>query len=161
MKKQLMVVHGPNINLTGIREPGVYGSESLEQINGEIRAYCEEEGFGCEIHQSNHEGQIIDWLHGAMGRVDGIILNAGAYTHYSYAIHDAIAAVKIPASKCIFPIFRPEATFAIFRSLRRSAPDRLPVLENTAICLQWMHLKKSLYNFCRIPCKRLEYNIEL
>ncbi len=67
MKKQLMVVHGPNINLTGIREPGVYGSESLEQINGEIRAYCEKEGFGCEIHQSNHEGQIIDWLHGAMG----------------------------------------------------------------------------------------------
>ena len=48
-----MVVHGPNINLTGIREPGVYGSESLEQINGEIRAYCEKEGFGCEIHQSN------------------------------------------------------------------------------------------------------------
>ena len=88
MKKQLLVIHGPNINLTGIREPGVYGSESLEQINEEIRAYCEKEGFGCEICQSNHEGQIIDWLHGATGRVDGIILNAGAYTHYSYAIHD-------------------------------------------------------------------------
>lgn len=67
MKKQLLVIHGPNINLTGIREPGVYGSESLEQINEEIRAYCEKEGFGCEICQSNHEGQIIDWLHGAMG----------------------------------------------------------------------------------------------
>ena len=102
MKKQLMVVHGPNINLTGIREPGVYGSESLEQINGEIRAYCEKEGFGCEIHQSNHEGQIIDWLHGAMGRVDGIILNACADTHYSYAIHDAIAAVKIPVHRSAF-----------------------------------------------------------
>ena len=96
MKKQLLVIHGPNINLTGIREPGVYGSESLAQINEEIRAYCEKEGFGCEICQSNHEGQIIDWLHGATGRVDGIILNAGAYTHYSYAIHDAIAAIKIP-----------------------------------------------------------------
>ena len=64
MKKQLLVIHGPNINLTGIREPGVYGSESLEQINEEIRAYCEKEGFGCEICQSNHEGQIIDWLRG-------------------------------------------------------------------------------------------------
>lgn len=96
MKKQLLVIHGPNINLTGIREPGVYGSESLAQINEEIRAYCEKEGFGCEICQSNHEGQIIDWLHGATGRVDGIILNAGAYTHYSYAIHDAIAAIKFP-----------------------------------------------------------------
>ena len=97
MKKQLLVIHGPNINLTGIREPGVYGSESLEQINGEILAYCEKEGFGCRICQSNHEGQIIDWLHEAMGKADGIILNAGAYTHYSYAIRDALAAVKLPA----------------------------------------------------------------
>ena len=70
MKKQLLVIHGPNINLTGIREPGVYGSESLEQINEEIRACREKEGFGCEICQSNHEGQIIDWSargHGARG----------------------------------------------------------------------------------------------
>lgn len=71
MKKQLLVIHGPNINLTGIREPGVYGSQSLDQINEEIRAYCEKEGFGCRICQSNHEGQIIDWLHEAMGKTDG------------------------------------------------------------------------------------------
>ena len=84
MKKQLMVVHGPNINLTGIREPGVYGSESLEQINGEIRAYCEKEGFGCEIHQSNHEGQIIDWLHGAMGRVEVHFSNIQARSDFRH-----------------------------------------------------------------------------
>ena len=119
MKKQLLVIHGPNINLTGIREPGVYGSESLEQINEEIRAYCEKEGFGCEICQSNHEGQIIDWLHGATGRVDGIILNAGAYTHYSYAIHDAIAAIKIP---CIEVHFSNIQARSDFRHLSVIAP---------------------------------------
>lgn len=119
MKKQLLVIHGPNINLTGIREPGVYGSESLEQINEEIRAYCEKKGFGCEICQSNHEGQIIDWLHGAMGRFDGIILNAGAYTHYSYAIHDAIAAVKIP---CIEVHFSNIQARSDFRHLSVIAP---------------------------------------
>ena len=119
MKKQLLVIHGPNINLTGIREPGVYGSESLAQINEEIRAYCEKEGFGCEICQSNHEGQIIDWLHGATGRVDGIILNAGAYTHYSYAIHDAIAAIKIP---CIEVHFSNIQARSDFRHLSVIAP---------------------------------------
>ena len=97
MKKQLLVIHGPNINLTGIREPGVYGSESLEQINEEIRAYCEKEGFGCEICQSNHE----------------------AYTHYSYAIHDAIAAIKIP---CIEVHFSNIQARSDFRHLSVIAP---------------------------------------
>lgn len=138
MKKQLMVVHGPNINLTGIREPGVYGSESLEQINGEIRAYCEKEGFGCEIHQSNHEGQIIDWLHGAMGRVDGIILNAGAYTHYSYAIPRRYCCGENPLHRsAFFQCSGQKRLSPSFGHCARSAAGRLPVLENTAICLQW------------------------
>lgn len=72
MKKQLLVIHGPNINLTGIREPGVYGSESLAQINEEIRAYCEKEGFGCEICQSNHEGQISTGCTGPRGAWMGL-----------------------------------------------------------------------------------------
>ncbi len=102
MKQRLLIIHGPNINLTGMREPGVYGSESLEQINEEIAAFCAQKGFAFEIRQSNHEGQIIDWLHGAIGKIDGIVLNAGAYTHYSYAIRDAIAAIRIPCVEVHF-----------------------------------------------------------
>ena len=93
---RVLVIHGPNLNLLGMREPGVYGSESFEQINAEILACAQQLGLSCEIRQTNHEGQIVDWLHEAMGQFQGIVLNAGAYTHYSYAIRDAIAAIKIP-----------------------------------------------------------------
>ena len=94
--KKLLVIHGPNLNLLGIREPEIYGHDTFDSINEEIRTRCQKQGFDCRICQSNHEGQIIDWLHEAMGSYDGVILNAGAYTHYSYAIRDAIAAVRIP-----------------------------------------------------------------
>ena len=95
--KDLLVINGPNLNLLGEREPGTYGSESYESICAEIKEKAKELGFeSCEIFQSNHEGEIIDKIHSA--RIDkcGIILNAGAYTHYSYAIRDAIAAINIP-----------------------------------------------------------------
>ena len=94
--KKLLVIHGPNLNLLGVREPEIYGRDTFDSINEEIRAHCQKQGFDCRVCQSNHEGQIIDWLHEAMGNYDGVILNAGAYTHYSYAIRDAIAAVRIP-----------------------------------------------------------------
>lgn len=95
--KDLLVINGPNLNLLGEREPGTYGIETYESICNEIREKAKELGFeSCEIFQSNHEGEIIDKIHAA--RIDkcGIVLNAGAYTHYSYAIRDAIAAIKIP-----------------------------------------------------------------
>lgn len=94
--KKILVIHGPNLNLLGEREPGVYGSDSFESVNNEIKEKAKECGFECEIFQSNHEGTIIDKLHSARLEFDGIVLNAGAYTHYSYAIRDAIAAIKIP-----------------------------------------------------------------
>lgn len=94
--KNVLVIHGPNLNLLGEREPGVYGSDTFDSINAEIKAYCEGKGFSCEIFQSNHEGAIIDKLHEARKTKDGIVINAGAYTHYSYAIRDAISAIKIP-----------------------------------------------------------------
>lgn len=94
--KKVLVIHGPNLNLLGEREPGVYGSDTFEIINNEIKAKAESLGFECEIFQSNHEGEIIDKLHSARLEFNGIVLNAGAYTHYSYAIRDAIAAIKIP-----------------------------------------------------------------
>lgn len=94
--KKILVIHGPNLNLLGEREPGVYGTDTFESINNEIIAHAVKYGFNCEVFQSNHEGELIDTLHLARKKYDGVILNAGAYTHYSYAIRDAIAAIKIP-----------------------------------------------------------------
>lgn len=94
--KRILVIHGPNLNLLGEREPGVYGTDTFESINDEIKQYCENNCFACEVFQSNHEGAIIDKLHDARKEADGVVINAGAYTHYSYAIRDAIAAIRIP-----------------------------------------------------------------
>lgn len=94
--KKILVVHGPNINLTGSREPGIYGRNSLGVINAEIADKCMKLGMECVIFQSNSEGEIIDRIHKAIDDCNAIIINAGAYTHYSYAIRDAIAAVRLP-----------------------------------------------------------------
>lgn len=93
---KILVINGPNLNLLGEREPSVYGNESLQSINDELSIQAA--AMDCEIDffQSNLEGRIIDELHDARLKYDGVILNAGAYTHYSYAIRDAIAAIKIP-----------------------------------------------------------------
>ena len=94
--KHILLIHGPNLNLTGVREPGVYGRDSLQAINTEVVHKCEKLGMKCSVFQSNSEGALIDRIHKAMDTCDAIILNAGAYTHYSYAIRDAIAAVLLP-----------------------------------------------------------------
>lgn len=94
--KKILVIHGPNLNLLGEREPGVYGSTSFDELNARILERAEKLDMECEIFQSNHEGAIIDRLHAARKDFDGVIINAGAYTHYSYAIHDAIHDIRIP-----------------------------------------------------------------
>lgn len=92
---KFLFINGVNLNLTGLREKGVYGSESLDEINLQIAEYLK--GDTCEFFQSNIEGEICSMLHQANEEnFDGIILNAGAYTHYSYAIHDAIKAIQVP-----------------------------------------------------------------
>ncbi|MBR5514130.1 MAG: type II 3-dehydroquinate dehydratase [Ruminococcus sp.] len=96
MIKKILVIHGPNLNLLGEREPGVYGSAGIDALNSNIIERAEALGMECETFQSNHEGAIIDKLHSARKEFDGVIINAGAYTHYSYAIRDAISAIKIP-----------------------------------------------------------------
>ena len=95
-KKRILVLNGPNLNLLGMREPGVYGSESYEAICSRIAEKAKELGLEVEFFQSNSEGGIIDALHAAMGTADGVILNAGGYTHTSVAIRDAIAAIRLP-----------------------------------------------------------------
>lgn len=94
--KKILLIHGPNLNLTGIREPGIYGRNSLAAINEEVVLKCGRLGMECSVFQSNSEGALIDRLHAAMDDCDGIIINAGAYTHYSYALRDAISAVRLP-----------------------------------------------------------------
>lgn len=92
----VLVINGPNLNLLGTREPEVYGTTTLLELEATIVTWGEELGIGVTTYQSNHEGDIIDRLHEARGGYDGVVLNAGAFTHYSYAIHDAIAAIELP-----------------------------------------------------------------
>ena len=93
MSKKILLILGPNLNMVGLREKNVYGEETAETINEDIRKWADELGMEIEIYQSNCEGEIISKIHSALGTKDGIIINAGAYTHYSYAIRDAIACV--------------------------------------------------------------------
>jgi 3-dehydroquinate dehydratase-2 len=94
--KKVLVINGPNLNMLGVREPGVYGSMSLQDIQQKLQGLAEELILELEFYQSNHEGGIIDTLHLAFGQVDGILINPGAFTHYSYAIRDAISSVALP-----------------------------------------------------------------
>lgn len=87
---------GPNLNMVGVREKGIYGEETAQSISEQIRSFADEQCFSVEIYQSNHEGDLIDKIHAARGNFDGVVINAGALTHYSYALRDAIACVKIP-----------------------------------------------------------------
>ena len=93
---KILVLNGPNLNLLGTREPEIYGSLTLEDINERLRRRAEAAGLDMECLQSNHEGVLVDAIQGAQGTMDYIILNAAAFTHYSIAIRDAIAAIDVP-----------------------------------------------------------------
>ena len=92
MTRRVVIINGPNLNLLGRREPDIYGSETIDDIARRCRNAGEEAGLDVISRQSNHEGQIVDWIHEAIGTADAIVINAGAYTHTSVAIHDALRA---------------------------------------------------------------------
>ena len=95
--KKILVLLGPNLNMVGVREKGIYGTETAESIENQIKEFALNNGFSAEIFQSNHEGDLIDKIHSAKdNNYEGVVINAGALTHYSYALRDAIACVKIP-----------------------------------------------------------------
>ena len=93
---RILVLHGPNLNLLGAREPEVYGHETLQDINFALREIALKHDTEMEILQSNHEGELIDAIHEARTSANGILINPGAFTHYSYALRDAIASVALP-----------------------------------------------------------------
>lgn len=96
MRKKILVIHGPNLNLLGVREPQVYGAQTLDAVNGEIMDLGRRLELDVDIFQSNHEGEIVETIQNARGRHHGLILNAAAYTHTSIAIRDAVALLDIP-----------------------------------------------------------------
>lgn len=93
---KIMVINGPNLDFLGIREPGVYGTQTYSDLENKIETHAEDMGIETVVMQSNSEGDIIDYIHYARSNYDGIIINPGAYTHYSYAIADALSAVSLP-----------------------------------------------------------------
>lgn len=93
---KFLIINGPNLNMLGLREPGIYGDRNYATLCTLCREWCAAEGIECELFQSNHEGVIVDKIQEAYGRVDGIVINPAAYTHTSVAILDALKAVSIP-----------------------------------------------------------------
>lgn len=94
--RKILLLNGPNLNMLGVREPEVYGRETLDTIEAEVVAYGAERGVQVDCFQSNHEGVLIDKIHEAHWRYDGIVYNPGAHTHYSYALRDAVGSIDTP-----------------------------------------------------------------
>jgi 3-dehydroquinate dehydratase-2 len=94
---KILVINGPNLNLLGIREPGIYGEESYEALCAKVWNFAREKGIDVELYQSNYEGDLVDRIQQAYGNADGIVINPAAYTHTSIALLDALKAVSIPA----------------------------------------------------------------
>lgn len=94
--KQLLVLNGPNLNLLGLREPGIYGNQTYAALEAMIQEQAKTLGIGVMVRQSNHEGDLVDWIQQAYGVYDGIVINPAAYTHTSVALLDAVKAVSIP-----------------------------------------------------------------
>lgn len=93
---KLLVINGVNLNMLGMREPEIYGNSTLSDLKNQINSFCSDKNIEVSFYQSNIEGEIVNKIHEAMGIYDGIIMNPGAFTHYSYALHDALTSVTVP-----------------------------------------------------------------
>ena len=93
---RILVLHGPNLNMLGLREEDIYGAESLNEINALLTSWAEKEGVKLEVRQSNHEGELVTWVQEARGQFDAIVVNPAAYTHTSVALRDAVLSAEVP-----------------------------------------------------------------
>ncbi len=94
--KNILVINGVNLNMLGVREPGIYGNNTLDDLCAQIKQKADKLGVNVDFFQSNIEGEVVNKIHSAMGKYDGIIMNPGAWTHYSYALRDALGSVSVP-----------------------------------------------------------------
>jgi len=118
---RIMVINGPNLNLLGQREPGIYGSKTMSQIEDDLKQLGQEVGIEVRCFQSNIEGELVNALHEADRSTDGVILNAAAYTHTSVALHDAVAAIRIPVIEVHLTNPAAREEFRVIRYLRTRA----------------------------------------
>ena len=93
---RILVLHGPNLNMLSVREEGIYGTQSLNEINELLSSWAEKEGVELEARQSNHEGELVTWIQGARDQFDAIVVNPAAYTHTSVALRDAVLSAEVP-----------------------------------------------------------------
>lgn len=99
MAKHVLVLNGPNLNMLGKREPGIYGAQTLTDVEALCRAAADDFGMTIDFRQSNHEGELVTWIQQGLGTADGILINPGAYSHTSVAIYDALKAVALPVAE--------------------------------------------------------------
>jgi 3-dehydroquinate dehydratase-2 len=99
MAKHVLVLNGPNLNMLGKREPGIYGAQTLADVEALCRVAGDEFGLSIDFRQSNHEGELVTWIQETLGTADGILINPGAYSHTSVAIYDALKAVALPVAE--------------------------------------------------------------
>jgi 3-dehydroquinate dehydratase-2 len=110
IEPSVLILNGPNLNMLGVREPGIYGSETLDDIEGLCQERAEALGLAVDFRQSNHEGELVSWIQQARGEHDAIIINAGAYTHTSIALLDALTLAELPVIEVhLSNIFRRES----------------------------------------------------
>ena len=116
---KLLILNGPNLNLLGLREPDIYGRQNYAALVRFCEDTCREADISCKVFQSNHEGALVDEIQAAYGVFDGIVINPAAYTHYSYAIYDALRAVDVPAVEVHLSNIRQRESF---RQISVTAP---------------------------------------
>lgn len=118
--KKILLMNGPNLNMLGIREPGIYGTNTLAELERQFTEYANAHDCEVECFQSNHEGSLIDKIHSTHGTFDGIVYNPGAHTHYSYAIRDALGSVSTP---CVEVHISDVDSRELFRHTSVTAPE--------------------------------------
>ena len=118
-KYSILVVNGPNLNLLGTREPEIYGHETIKDLENMLKKVADELNVDIECYQSNHEGDIVDKIQNSRNKVDFILLNAGAYTHTSVAIRDALAGIDSHSMRFTFPMFTNERNLDIIHFFQR------------------------------------------